>query len=499
MNNSSKFFRILSGFFLLLCTNASGQVVHQLTLQQSIETAIHKGLVASDVTARYLAAKHRAESSRRSLWTSVSLSVSAPDYSESLSQQFNPLTGNYEYYQLKSTNYQSALVINQPLTFTGGTLRFNQSVLGREQTSGLSASNNRIKDYFGDFSLELRQPILTSNQHRLNAQRADISLEQAETDFMNAQLDLVYRVTESFYTLYQQLQRLGIIKEQVQQNQESYLAAQSKFNAGLIPEVEVLQSDVDLASSRNDSLNTERESAQAKNDFRLLLGIPPEDDVQPTAELTYIPITIERETAISSALQYRPDALRAGRDIQLKELDVASAKAQSDFRIDLTARYGINKTDTLLRDVFHDLNSSRSASLTLSIPIFDWGSKSLNVQAAEVEFRNATEQREYVRQQVRQETMDLLNRIHVAQSRTEVLQKSVAVAQKSYDISLQRFRTGTINRNDLAQAQQRLTASKINSLSALIDYQLGIADLKRKTHWDFERNALVEPVISVED
>src|SRR5258708_13381618 len=109
----------------------------------------------------------------------------------------------------------------------------------------------------------------------------------------------------------------------------------------------------------------------------------------------------------------------------------------------------------------------------------------MNVEAAEVDFRNATAQRDYVLQQVRQETMDLLNKIHVAQSRIEVLQKSVAVAQQSYDISLQRYRNGTINRNDLAQAQQRLTGAKINSLSALIDYPLGIPDLRTKPHRHF--------------
>lgn len=490
---------LLFGIPLLLSTQSFGQHVFRLSLEESIARAVEKGLVASDVTARYRAARNRGESSRRSLWTSMSLSLSAPNYSESLTQQFNPITGNFEYYQLQSKNYQSSLVINQPVTITGGTLRFTQTLFGREQTSGLSGTNSTIKNYFGDFAVELQQPILTSNQHRLSARRSDIALEQAETDFISAQLDLVYRVTEAFYNLYQQFQRLEIVKEQVQQNEESYNTAQSKFTGGLIPEVDVLQSEVDLASSRNDSLNNDRELAQSKNTFRLLLGVPPEDDIEPVAEVTYAPIAIDRDKAIESALKYRSDALRAERDIELREIDVSSAKSQHDFRFDLTARYGVNKTDTLFKDVFHDFNRSRSASLTLSIPIFDWGSNSLNVQAAEIDYRNTAVQRDYIQQQVRQETMDLLNRIHVAQSRIEVLQKSVAVAQKSYDISLQRWRVGTINRNDLAQAQQRLTAAKINSLGALIDYQLGVADLKRQTHWDFERNAQVAPIIRADD
>jgi outer membrane protein TolC len=493
-----KYFLAVITLGIIVNTLSHAQAAHRLTLPQSIEMAVQKGLVASDVTAQYWASRNRAESARRSQWTSLSLSVAAPDYSESLSQQFNPLTGNYEYYQLQSTNYQSSLVLNQPLTFTGGTLRLRQSLLGREQISGLSGTNNTIKNYFGDFSIELQQPILTSNQHRINAERADIGLEQAESDFLNAQLDLVYRVTESFYTLFQQVQRLEITKEQVKQNEESFRTAQSKFTGGLIPEVDVLQSDVDLASSRNDSLTGERELARAKNDFRLLLGIPSEEDVEVIAELSYTPVVIDNQKAIASALENRSDAVNAERDIHLKELGVSSAKAQNNFRFDISARYGVNKTDTLFKNIFQDFNRSRSASLTFSIPIFDWGSRGMNVEAAEIEYHNATTQRDYVRQQVRQETSDLLNRIAVAQSRIDVLQKSVTVAQQSYDISLQRFRNGTINRNDLAQAQQRLTAAKINSLNALIDYQLGIADLKRKTHWDFERNSPVEPIFRIE-
>ncbi len=474
---------------------STAQTVLRLTLGESVDMAMSKGLVAADVQARYQSAKDRAEAARRASWTSVALSVTAPSYSQALSQQFNPATGSYEYYQLQSTNYQGSLTINQPLTLTGGTIRLTQSLLSQSQTSGLSGLGTSFSDYFGDLGIELDQPLLAGNLHRINSRRADIAVEQADAEFTNNELDLVYRVTESFYTLYQSIQQLSIVKEQVKQNDESYRTAQSKFTGGLIPEVDVLQSDVDLASSRNDSLNSERQLAQTKNAFRLLLGIPPEMDVEPTGDITYSPITIDRDSAIATALRYRPEALQADWDIRQREIDVDAAQAQNSVRIDLSARYGVNKTDTLFRDVFRDLNRSRSASLTLSVPLFDWGRNGRTIEAAEVDYRNAKVQKDYIAQQIRQETMDLLNRIDVAQSRIEVLQKAVAVAQQGYDISIQRFRNGTITRNDLAQAQQRLTAAKLNSLSALVDFKLAVADLRRKTHWDYERNAPVQPVL----
>lgn len=112
-----------------------------------------------------------------------------------------------------------------------------------------------------------------------------------------------------------------------------------------------------------------------------------------------------------------------------------------------------------------------------------------------VQQQHAIRTQNYVQQQITPEIIDLLSRIRLAESRVGVLEKSVAVAQKGYDISLERFRTGTINRNDLAQAQQPLTTAKINNLTALIDYQIGLADLNRRTLFDFVKNEPVHAII----
>lgn len=481
---------------LLAASPAPAQQKHTLSVDESIAMAVDHGFTAGEVRSRYISARSTAESSRRRLWTSVSLSVAAPDYRESLTQQFNSLSGTYEYYQVNTTNVQSTLSISQPLIFTGGTLRLNQLLLGRNQTSGLTGSTQQVRDYFSDFAIEFDQPFLTPNLHRVDAARARIALDQAETDFLKDQLDLSYAVIQSFYSVYQWSQSLLITAEQVRQNEESYATARNKYSAGLIPEVDVLQSEVELASSRNDSLNAERELAAAKNAFRLLLGIPTEDEVETVPEFLSDSVGIDQTLAIGSALKNRSEVLAASRNSELREADVDVARSRSGFRFDVSARYGLNRNDTIFNNVFHEFNRARSASLTLSVPIFDWGSNSLLVDAAEADYAVARSRQDYVRQQVRQEIIDLVTKIHLAHSRARLLEKSAVVAQKGYDISLQRFRTGSINRNELSQAQQRLTSARMNALNALIEYRLGLADLRRKTLWDFEKN---EPARAIMD
>ena len=471
----------------------AAQNKHNLSLDQSIDLSLRQGYAVQNTTSQYLASKKGFESALRKMRTSVALSLDVPSFSESLNNQFNPSTQLYEFYQLRTTRVQSGLTITQPLIFSGGSITFRETLFGREQLSGLSGFSQSGHDYFNNFSVELRQPLLTPNLLQLSSDRASINLEQARSDFMKNQLDVIYNVTESFFSLYQLSQRVEITKEQVKQNEESYQTSKNKFNAGLIPEVEVLQSEVDLVSSQNDLFNAERDLSRTKNGFRLLAGIPTDDDVELVASLSYQPVKIDQARAIQSALENRSEVLNADRNKQLRKMDIDLATSKSDFRLDVTATYGFNRNDQELNNVFHDFGRARSATLTVSVPLFDWGSNSLEVEAAQVLHTNSQATYDFVRQQIRQEIVDLINRIQAAESRIKVLEKVVAVAQKSYDISLSRFQSGTISRNDLAQAQQRLTTAKINNLSALIDYRIGLADLKRRTLYDFEKNEPVRP------
>ncbi len=486
----------LISLFLICATAGSAQRKYTLTLEESIALALKQGYAVQNTTSQYLATKKNYESALRKLRTSVDLTIDAPNFSESLTSQFNPLTQRYEFYELRTMRFQTGLSITQPVVFTGGTLTLRESVFGRNQTSGLTGSSRSNQDFFNNFLIEYRQPLLTANMHRINAERASIGLEQAEADFLRNQLDVIFNVTDGFFTLYQLSQRVQITQEQVKQNQESYETARNKFAAGLIPEVEVLQSVVDLVTSQNELLNTQRELERAKNAFRLLVGLSSQDDVETIAQIAYRPVLIDSAKAIASALERRSEILTAARNRDLRAMDVDVASSANNFRLDVTATYGFNRNDSELHRVWRDFGRIRSAALNISIPLFDWGSNRMQVEAAKIQHQNALASHDYVRQQVQQEVIDLLNRIRVAESRIQVLEKVVAVAQKSYDISLSRFRAGTINRNDLAQAQQRLTLAKLNSLGALIDYQIGLADLRRKTLFDFEKNEPVRPLVT---
>jgi outer membrane protein TolC len=127
------------------------------------------------------------------------------------------------------------------------------------------------------------------------------------------------------------------------------------------------------------------------------------------------------------------------------------------------------------------------------MPLWDWGVNSAEVAAAEASLRETelglAEQMKTIAREVR----DVVGRLNEAESRLEVLRKNQEVAQRAFDISLERFNNGDITGQELALDRDRFTQAKFSFLNAYIDYMLATADLKRKTMWDFENNrSLVE-------
>ena len=132
-----------------------------------------------------------------------------------------------------------------------------------------------------------------------------------------------------------------------------------------------------------------------------------------------------------------------------------------------------------MSDVFNDFSNNRYLSLTLSVPVWDWGKNSLEVEMAQIDLKGNQLKLENLKESVKKDVIAKIYKLKSLEERINVLSKSVELAEKSYDISLERFKTGNITSFELTQAQLRLTNSKLNRVNTLIDYKIAIAEIER--------------------
>ena len=482
---------MLAPMFILvfLCTTATPLSAQRiLDLEEATALAFEQSYTARNSRQQLRASEAAAEAARLALYSTVDLEFDLPDYSRTLLSQFNTTTRRYEYFPFEQLQWSGRLDVNQPLIWTNSTFTLS-GLLYRLDQKDQGPDGAFERNYYADLALQLRQPLFVPNTQRIALRRAEIDYEESLADYVRSTLELRYIVTERFYRQYAAQERVRIQHDRVRQEEASFTTAQRKFRAGLIAEVEALQFEVDLAAARNDLLSATNSLVSGADQFKILLGLSLQDSIVCVLrDTTVVPVAIDSEEAVARAKRTRVELQRARNNIERSALSLEQVEAERSIRGDLFISYGLNNEEAEFRGLYNDLRDTRRAVLTVSVPIFDWGKNSHDIEAAKARLRSATLTAEDLELNIEREISDLIRSLSSAARRAEVLQKSRLIADIANDISTKRYEVGTIGSTELAQARSRLLQARLSALEATIDYYLALADLARRTAYDYRYN-----------
>ena len=469
------------------------QDIHSLDLETSIEIAKRQSNTMLMLMERLDQAAYNLKATTSQYKTRVSMDFTLPQYTEtvrrfedSLGYYFTPIRQN-----LISTN----LTINQPLPTDG--FLFIQSGVENYIDYYAGDRNSQITSRVG-----LRQPIdalFGVNNYQLNKKQAHLSYEMALKGLKRQELDLVYIVSQYFYNVLSTQEAMNIARLNLENQQESYDIAQNKYDAGLIREVEALQMEVDLTEASNDYENARTSFAAQTRIFKEAIGINLVDSIIIENKMEYRPIIVNSDLAVSKAMANRTELRESQIQIDLQKMNIKRQRAAGRISGDILLNYnfiGVDQSNrsipigTSIDNTLQDLTGrpgSFGVGLTASIPIIDWGANKARVKSAESMLKQNRIQMEETKINIESEIRSLVDQMHNSLRGLEAMEKSVIVAQKTFDISKQRYANGEIDSQYMAQERDRLKGAYTRKLKSYISYKLSLSDLMRKTFFDFEK------------
>ena len=275
--------------------------------------------------------------------------------------------------------------------------------------------------------------------------------------------------------------------------------SKNKYAAGLIREVDALQMEVDLAEAQNNYDIANLNEVSAKNSFKELLGLNLNDSIALNNQLNYQIVIIDPVRAVELALKNRLEVREQEIQIEMQKLSIMQQKANGLIKGSIDAyfeRAGIDHRANVsfmqsIKNSYGNLidrNSSYGVGLTITIPILDWGENKALVRAAETRLKQFNYRKAEVEREIETEVKNLIASINSNLKRLQVLEKNVLVAEKSFEITRKRYSDGDIDSQDLALERNRLNNAYTSHLRAYINYQLSLADLMRKTFYDFQNH-----------
>jgi len=478
-----------------------------LNLGDAISIALEKSYEMKVVRLDRLAAEKNLISAKSFFKMRVDANFDLPSASEQVQETYRE--GNLPVYETRgSYRYQGNLNITQPLPTDGRFRLQGQTYYGSVSfwDNALQRTLNRY-DVLSSVNLQFYQPLFTLNELKTNLKRADLRFESSERRYKQEELDIIYQVTSAFFDYYRATRELEIAGENVDRQSELAKLAQQKYDAGLIPEVEALQLQVDYAQSQSAKVAAEAALVRMSDRFKQLIGLTFKDNLGVLTDFNIVKVDVDMDQAINLALEHRSEVRLSEIDVELAELDVKEADAERDFQGTLSAYYditGVANSDVwntqspqdLWKKSIDDMSDrpeNRGVVFSLNVPIWDFGGNRAAVQSAEADLRTQelalAEMKKTIERQVR-ESVGLLRQ---AESQLNVLDQQEDIATRAYEISVERFNNGDITSQELALDRDRYIDAQVSYLNAYINYQLALADLKRTTMYDYEHgHSLVE-------
>jgi outer membrane protein TolC len=483
-------------FFLsfIFTTLLPAQKIYNLDLESSIELAREKSKTMQILQQSLLKASYDLKAVTSGFKTHVDLDFVLPQYTETI-RQWEDSSG-ISFYPVRQNQINSYLTINQPLP-TDGYLFIRSGV-------------QSFVDYYADdrnaqisSSIGLRQPIeafFGYNQIRLGYKQAKLAYDLSLKQLKREELNLVYDISQTFFTVLSYHERRNIAKLSMDKQQEAFNIAQSKYSAGLIREVEALQMEVDLSEAVNNyDISTVDYSSQIAL-FKERLGIDLVDSVAIKSDLGYIQVQVDREKAVALALENRLELKENEIQIELSQMEIKRRRAAGMINGDILLNYnfiGVDKSklavpiETSINNTWQNMLTrpgSFGVGLTVNIPIIDWGENRARVRSAQATLTQNQIQQDADRVTIERDTRTTVSRLQSSLKRLQLLEKNVVVAEKSFEISRQRYANGDIDSQAMALERERLNNAYISRLESFINYKLLLSDLMRKTFFDFEKN-----------
>ncbi|MDR2622367.1 MAG: TolC family protein [Dysgonamonadaceae bacterium] len=487
--------------WVLLIITASCPVLkaedYNLTLEESIEIAKKKSYRMLILAEELNIAEFNLKSATSRLKTHINLNLSLPQYTETVRQKADS-TGVF--FSVKELTYSSGLTINQPLPTDGNI--FIQSGLSSfmDYYTGIRSSNLNTR-------LGFRQPLdalYGYNSIKSALKSAQLAYEQSNKSLKREELNLVYDVSSAYYNLLSLQKRTEIARLDLDRQTEAFEISKNKYEAGLIREVDALQMEVDLAEAQSNYDMAILAQTSSTNSFKELLGIQLNDRVMLNSQLDYQVIVVDSEKAVQLALENRLEIREREIQIDLQKLEIKRQRAAGMVRGNIEAYFekvGVASsasTTNIIQSIensytnFSKRPNNYGIGFTLSIPILDWGENRSLVRAANARLNEYFLRKEQVERDIETDVRNLAAGINSNLKRLQLLEKNVSVAEKSFEITLQRFSDGDIDSQSLALERNRLNTAYISHLNAYINYQLALADLMRKTFYDFKNERSVK-------
>jgi outer membrane protein TolC len=304
---------------------------------------------------------------------------------------------------------------------------------------------------------------------------------------------LVRDVKNAWYAALLAEQQVLVSRQSVERAKRTLAEVTRQVDQGVTPKFQRLSAEVEVSNLETSLLMAEMNEAAARDNLKLLLGMPTEHDVRLRGNLQAAMRTDYMMDAAPDAalraLDRRPDLRQAVIGIELETIQLKVAKAAYLPNIDAFANFNWlgNVPDnrqswssvdgdpfsftTTDRGYFDGAYWDRSVAvgLRLSWKVFDGLATHRRIQQRKIALQRAENDVEFLTRTIHVEVDQALRTLRAAHRRMQAQQLNLERAQLNFEHAEARLREGVATPLEVREASDQLDQTQLNYLQAVHD------------------------------
>ncbi len=325
-----------------------------------------------------------------------------------------------------------------------------------------------------DAGFSFKLPLFRGGRLFREVNIAELKKSAAEDIYRMNKQELIYNISSTYYKI-AQLEKLLVVNDaSIKQIEAHKRNVEFYLKAGVVPKLDLLKTDVELAHAMERKLISENYLDTAYGFLKTLMGM---DDID--IKIKIISEDVQRRTypdlseSMEMALSCRPDykAIVKKRIISEERVKIAEGRRLPD--ISLAGQYGgASGIDTGFRENWY-------YGLRLTLPILDGGSIRSAIEKEKIQLDKAREEERSLKHVIAREVRDAYLGILNAEERVEVANKGIESAVENLRVELLKYDTGAGMSQDVIDAQTVLLRAETDRFQAIFDREISVAFLMK--------------------
>lgn len=331
-----------------------------------------------------------------------------------------------------------------------------------------------------------------------------VQMENAVELARASRIDMVNAVKKAYYNILLAEQSLAVLRSSEATVSNTVEDTRVQYEHGLASEYNLLTAEVQLSNLQPSIIQTANSIDIAKRLLKMYLSLPENIDIALVGTLDDF-----RDAILNGGEQLSTDV---SENSTLKQLDIQAELLRQNLKLTQTSRmptlaafgqFAYSGNDMQRPDFSAMMGGGATGGTTgstgnagtaeavkksfywqhpisigvsLSVPIFSGFKNTNKVRQVRNQIRQLELQRDYVAKSTDVQVRSSINNLLTAREKMFANEKTVAQAQKAYDISNTRYKAGAGTILELNTAELSLTQAKLNYSQAIYDYISAKAD-----------------------